>query len=106
MSVSLAGPCTVFDSFSPPSSSQPCTCTRWGGSRPGGQQHRRPVHAVEPDDLLADQVVHVRPPRVEALVVGAEADGGGVVDERVVPDVEDVALGPRHRHAPGRATCG
>ena len=46
------------------------------------------------------------PPRGEPLVVGAVADGGGVVDEGVVPDVEDVALGPRHRHAPGERRAG
>ena len=79
---------------------------RCGGSIARGHEHRRPVHAVEPDDLLADDVVHVGPPGSEALVVGAEADGRGVVDERVVPDVEDVALGPRHRHAPGERGPG
>jgi hypothetical protein len=67
---------------------------------PRGQQQGRPVDAVEADDLLADQVVHRRPPRLEAGLVAAEADGGGVVDEGVVPDVEDVAGGPRHGHAP------
>src|SRR3546814_14037927 len=45
----------------------------------------------------------VGPPGVEALLVGAQADGRGVVDERVVPDVEDVARRPRHRHAPVEA---
>ena len=73
---------------------------------PGRHQHRRPVDAVEPDDLLADHVVHVGPPGVEALLVGAEADGRGVVDEGVVPDVEDVTGGPRHRHAPGERRAG
>ena len=37
---------------------------------------------------------------VEPLVVGAVADGGGVVDERVVPDVEDVAGRPTGRGTP------
>jgi hypothetical protein len=35
----------------------------------------------------------------------AEADGGGVVDERVVPDVEDVAR-PTAPGRPSRARCG
>ena len=35
-----------------------------------GHAHRRPPHAVEPEDVLADQMVHRRPPRCEALVVG------------------------------------
>ena len=67
---------------------------------PGGQQQRRPVHAVEAQDVLADQVVDRRPPLLEAVGVVAVADGGGVVDERVVPDVEDVVGIPRHRDAP------
>ena len=39
-------------------------------SSPGGQQHGRPVHAVEAQDVLADQVVDRRPPGVEASSVG------------------------------------
>ena len=66
----------------------------------GGHAHRRPPHAVEPDDLLADQVVHGRPPGLEALLVLAVADGGDVVDQGVVPDVEDVLLVPRNGHTP------
>ena len=38
MSVSLAGPCTVLDSFSPPRRSHPWTCTRFGGSRPAASR--------------------------------------------------------------------
>ena len=34
MSVSLALPVSLLDSFSPPSSSQPWTLIRWGGSIP------------------------------------------------------------------------
>ena len=36
----------------------------------GGHQQRRPVDAVEPQDVLADQVVHRRPPAGEPLGVG------------------------------------
>ena len=39
----------------------------------------------------------------EALVVGAEADGGEVVGERVEPHVGDVRRVPRQRDAPRRA---
>ncbi len=66
----------------------------------GGEQHGGPVHAVEPEDVLADEVVDVGPPVGEARPVGAVADRRGVVDERVVPDVEDVRVVPRHRHTP------
>ncbi len=66
----------------------------------GGHAHGRPPHAVKPDDLLADHVVDRRPPHREPLVILAVADGGQVVDQCVVPDVEDVLLVPRHRHPP------
>ncbi len=64
-----------------------------------GQQHRRPVHAVEPQDVLADDVVG-GPPGGEALVVGAVADGGEVVDQGVEPHIGDVRRVPRDGHAP------
>ena len=41
------------------------------------------------------------PPGVEAVGVGAEADGGQVVDQSVEPDVGDVRGVPRDRDAPG-----
>jgi hypothetical protein len=37
---------------------------------------------------------------LEALPVLAVADGGQIVDQGVVPDVEDVLLVPGHGHAP------
>ncbi len=71
---------SVFDSFSPPSSRNPWTemCGQRVDAR--GQQHGRPVHAVEPEDVLADEVVGGRPPGREPLVVGPVADRRGVVD--------------------------
>ena len=66
----------------------------------GGHAHGRPPHAVEPDDLLADQVVHGRPPLLEPPRVAAVADGRQVVDQGVVPDVEDVLLVPGDPHPP------
>ena len=76
-----------------------------GRGQAGRQQHRRPVHAVEPEDVLADDV-GARPPRPEAGLVGAVADRRDVVGEGVEPDVGDVALVPGQRDAPGdrRAT--
>ena len=44
------------DIFSPPTSSHPWTYTCVGRREAGRQQHRRPVHAVEPEDVLADEV--------------------------------------------------
>src|SRR5438270_9588322 len=73
---------------------------------PRGHAHGRPPHAMEAKDLLADEMVHDRPPEGEALGIGAVADGGGVVDEGVVPDVEDVAVGPGDGHAPGERGPG
>ena len=69
----------------------------------GRQQHRRPVHAVLADDVLADQVVVGRPPLLEALGVGAEADRREVVGQGVEPDVGHVARVPRQRDAPRQA---
>ncbi len=61
---------------------------------------------MEPDDLLADQVVDRGPPVAAALLVLAVADCGQVVDERVVPDVEDVPLVPGHGYAPLHRRAG
>ena len=106
MSVSLAWPVLVLDSFSPPSSSQPCTWIRWGGSMPAAISIAGQYTQWNRMISLPMTWCTCRPPRVEPLVVGAVADGRGVVDEGVVPDVEDVALGPRHRHAPGERRAG
>ena len=67
---------------------------------PGGQQHGRPVDAMETDDVFAEQVADRRPPGGKPLIVVPIARGGGIVGERVVPHIEHVALGPRHRDAP------
>ena len=67
---------------------------------PGGHQHRGPVHRVEAQDVLADEVVVDGPPLGEARVVGRVADRGAVVEQRVDPHVRDVLRIPRQRHAP------
>ena len=71
---------------------------------PGRKQHGGPVDAVEPKDVLREQVVHDGPElglKILALTrVGQRAQ---VVDERVGPDVGDLALVPRQRDAPGLA---
>ena len=71
-----------------------------GRGQAGRQQHRRPVDAVEAEDVLADHV-GAGPPRAEAGLVGAVADRRDVVRQGVEPDVRDVALVPRQRDAPG-----
>ena len=72
----------------------------------GRHAHGGPPDAVELEDVLADQVVRGAPPRRERGGVAAVAGHRQVVDERVVPDVEDVAAVPRHRHAPGERGAG
>src|ERR1700678_4456378 len=47
-----------------------------------------------------------RPPEVEALLVLAVADGGQAIDERVVPDVEDVTGVPGNLHPRARRGAG
>ena len=65
-------------------------------------QHRRPPHAMEPRDLLADQVVVNRPPVPEPFVVLAVADGRDVVHQGFEPDVRDVLRVPRDRNDPAQ----
>ena len=71
----------------------------------GRHQERRPVQRVLADDLLADQVRHGRPEALDARgcrrIVGAEAERGQVVRQRVEPDVHHVL---RDRRAPGCPT--
>jgi hypothetical protein len=59
---------------------------------------------VEPDDVLAHEVVVGRPVPREPLLLGwvvtAVAERGDVVQERIDPHVRDVAVGERERHAP------
>ena len=65
-------------------------------------QHRGPEDRVELEDVLADDVER-RPERVrQVLALAREGQGRVVVQERVEPDVEDVALVPRHLDAPGQ----
>ena len=67
---------------------------------PGGHQHRGPVHRVEAQDVLADEVVVGGPPLGEARVVGRVPDRGAVVEERVGPHVRDVLRVPGQRNTP------
>ena len=60
---------------------------------PGAPEHRRPEDRVEPGDVLADHVEIGRPPAGERLHIRWEARPGDVVDQRVVPDVDDPGLG-------------
>ncbi len=81
--------------------------TERGGGNAGGHQERGPVDAVEAADLLADEV-HVGGPefceaRLVGGIVGAVAERGDVVGQRVEPDVDDVLFVARHGNAPGEA---
>ena len=67
---------------------------------PGRHQHRRPDDRVEPQDVLADQVDVGRPQTLELLGIGAVAGCGDVVEQRVDPHVEHLAVVPRHLDAP------
>ena len=64
-------------------------------------QESRPVHGVEPDDVLADHVQVGGPVALEHRGVGVrEADTGQVVGQGVDPDVHDVLGMVGNRHAP------
>ena len=69
-----------------------------------GEQHRRPVDAVEPQDVLRHQMPHLGPERVAQILAGpCERERAQIVDERVRPDVGDLPLVPRQGNAPGLA---
>ena len=72
------------------------------GQRDSGRhQERRPVHGVEPDDVLADHVQIGRPkPLVQSRRRVREPDPGEVVRQRVHPHVHDVCGITGHRHTP------
>ena len=55
---------------------------------PRGEQHRGPDDAVEPRDVLADDVKVGRPPLRERRGVVGEPRARDVVDQRVEPDVD------------------
>ena len=71
---------------------------------PRGHQKRRPVDAVEPADLFADQV-HIRRPelfkaRLVRRIVRTIPESRNVVRQRVQPHIHHVLLIARHRNAP------
>ncbi len=66
-----------------------------------GHQQRGPDHGVELEDVLADHVQVGRPEAVgEVLALTRVGERRVVVEEGVDPDVDDLRLVPRHRHAP------
>ena len=72
-----------------------------------GHEHRGPDNGVEADDLLADKV-HIGGPVFVEIVVSVvlEAERGHVVEQRVDPDVDNVAGVKIDRHAPREAGTG
>ena len=75
----------------------------FGQRQPRGHQKRGPVDAVEAHDLLADHV-HVGGPvlaRTSWLsVVGAVAERGDVIGQRIEPDINHMLGIVGHRNAP------
>ena len=69
----------------------------------GRHQHRRPDHAVELEDVLADQMEVRRPvARGQVLALARIGERGDVVEQRVEPHIEDLALVPRRLHSPAQ----
>ncbi len=68
--------------------------------QPRAHQHRRPDDRVEPCNVFADDVQVGRPPLREHRLVCPEAGGGGVIDQRVEPDIDHARRIVRHRDAP------
>src|SRR5215831_20264199 len=68
---------------------------------PGREEQRRPVDAVEAQDVLAEEMVDVGPePLAQILAFARVRERAEVVDERVYPDIRDLPFVPRDRHAP------
>ena len=69
-------------------------------------QKRRPVNAMETADLLADKMQIGRPELCESRlvfwIIGAIAQRGNVVDQRVKPYVDHVLLVAGNRDSPGK----
>ena len=67
----------------------------------GGHQEGRPVNRMEAQDILADHVQIGRPESAEQVAIGIRVPHSGyVVGQRVEPDIHDVVVIARHRHAP------
>jgi hypothetical protein len=59
----------------------------------GGLKHAGPDHAVEPDNILADQVAIGGPEGRQGIPRGGEeVDAGDVVGQGVEPDIHDMSL--------------
>ena len=70
-------------------------------------EHRGPDDGVKADDLLADKVDVGGPELIVIVVLFVhEAESGAVVEQRIDPDIDDVAGIEVHRHAPGEARAG
>ena len=69
------------------------------------EQHRRPVHAVEAGDVLADDV-EVRGPELPERLAVRIADRRDVVRQRVEPHVDRMPLIPREGDAPADPGAG
>ena len=63
----------------------------------GGHEHGRPDDGVEASDVFADEVQSAGQWRRKVSSSAAVADRGDVVEQRVEPHVDDVAVVPRHR---------
>ena len=75
--------------------------TRLGTSMSAAMSMRRPDHRMELEDVLADQVHRGRPEALgEILALARVRERRVVVEQRVDPDVDHLALVPRHRHSP------
>ncbi len=70
-----------------------------------GHEHGRPDDGVESSDVLADEL-HGRPAAVELDLVGAVADRGHVVEQRLEPHIDHVVVIPGDLDAPVEARAG
>ena len=69
----------------------------------GAHQESRPVHGVEPDNILPDQVHAGGPEFAPFLGVCRITEPGDVVGQRIDPDIHYVLVTARHLYAPVEA---
>ena len=72
----------------------------FGQRQASTHQHCRPDNCVKTSDVLADDVEISRPPFLEQILVSAVPNPGGIADQRIEPDIDDVLGSKGQRNAP------
>ena len=81
-----------------------------GHGQAGRHQHRRPVHSMKAEDVLADHMDRRRPAAaVQSLQIWCAAvvqQSGEVAEKRIEPHIKRVTFMIRNRQSPGNIDPG